>query len=92
MQFGKDKYYIRDAVATSTQFRDKLEDRRSQDDQMLTIMWKKYKTERKTESEEKKKSSDARRGVLWEPQAGKGFPRIWTLKLKTSKAYNGVKT
>ena len=49
-------------MVASTQPRNELGNRRSQDDQMPTIMWKKYKRGRRTESEERKKSSDARRG------------------------------
>ena len=41
MQFGENRGYIGNIVATSTQPRDKLEDWRSQDDKMPTTVWKK---------------------------------------------------
>jgi len=62
VQFGENRHHIGDAAVAGTQPRNLLGNRRSQDDQMSTIMWKKYKIGKRTESKEKKKNSDARRG------------------------------
>jgi len=44
------------------QSRDKLGDRRSENDKISTIIWKEYKAKRKKEDKERKKDSDSRRG------------------------------
>ena len=38
MQFGENKCYTRNAIVTSIQSRDKLEDRRSKNDKVPTIV------------------------------------------------------
>ena len=48
-------------MVTSIQPRDKLENRRSQDNEMPTTVWKEYKAKEKKGSKEKKKSSNSRR-------------------------------
>ena len=60
MQFGEDRYNIRDIVVTSAQSRDKLGDKESKNDEVPTTIWKKYKVERRKESKERKESSNSR--------------------------------
>jgi len=45
-------------MITSTQPRDKLEDQRSQDDEVPTTVWKEYKAKGEKNEKESKKSSD----------------------------------
>ena len=51
-----------DAMVISTQLRDKLGNRRSQDNEMPTTVWKEYKAKERKGSKERKESSDSRRG------------------------------
>jgi len=48
-------------MVVSTQSRDKLEDRRSENDKVPTIVWKEYEAKRKKEDEEREKGSDSKR-------------------------------
>jgi len=48
-------------MVVSTQSRDKLEDRRSENDKVPTIVWKKYEAKRRKEDEEREKGSDSKR-------------------------------
>jgi len=61
VQFGKNRHYIGNTIVTSTQPRNQLGNKRSQDNKMPTIMWKKYKVKRKAESKKRKKSSNIKR-------------------------------
>ena len=58
MQSRKNRRYIGDAMVVSTQPRDKLGDQRSQDDEVPTTVWKKYKAKGEKNEKESKKSSD----------------------------------
>ena len=62
MQSRENRYHIGDAMVTSTQPRNQLENGKSQDDKMSTIVWKEYKAKRRKENKERKKSSNSRRG------------------------------
>ena len=48
-------------MVASTQPRNKLGNRRSQDDEVPTIVWKKYKAKREKGEERSKKNGDIRR-------------------------------
>ena len=61
MQSRKNRHYTRDAIVASTQPRNKLENRRSQNDKVPTIVWKKYKAKREKREERSKKNGDIRR-------------------------------
>jgi len=61
VQFGKNRHYIGNTIVTSTQPRNQLGNKRSQDDKIPTIMWKKYKVQRRAESKKRKKSSNIKR-------------------------------
>jgi len=61
VQSRKNRCYIGDAMVASTQPKDKLEDQRSQDDKVPTIVWKEYKAKGEKGKKESKKSSDTGR-------------------------------
>ena len=77
MQSRENRYHIGDAMVTSTQPRNQLENGKSQDDKMSTIVWKEYKAKRRKENKERKKSSNSRRGKdceigsRWQRRLGK---------------------
>ena len=49
-------------MVTSTQSRNKLEDRGSKNDEVSTTLWEEYKVERRKENKEREESSNPRRG------------------------------
>jgi len=61
VQSRKNRCYIGDAIVTSIQSRDKLEDWRSQDNEVSTTVWKEYKAKGEKDEKESKKSSDIER-------------------------------
>ena len=62
MQSRENRCHIGDAMVTSIQPRNQLENGKSQDDEIPTIVWKEYKAKKRKENKERKKSSNSRRG------------------------------
>jgi len=60
MWFGEDKYNTRDTIVTSTQSRDKLENRESKNNKVSTTIWEKYKVKRRKESSNPRREKDCK--------------------------------